>query len=237
MSDGLMSLWLSRIARHAGQVGAIDALDLGCGTGRFALPMAARLGLRVTGADASEGMLAKARAKDADGLVEWDVQDACALGYPPGRFGLVLLSHILHHLDSPPSALREVARVLRPGGVALVRYGGREQIRDDVVHRFFPEARELDERRTPTVGQTEEWLHGCGFRDVQTEEIAQRTCESVAERVRLVRARSTSVLTMIPEQAFEHGLRALQAYAEEHPSDEWLLCDRLSLTSGRKPGG
>jgi ribosomal protein S18 acetylase RimI-like enzyme/predicted RNA methylase len=47
------------------------ALDLGCGTGRFSLPMAASPGYRVTGADSSAEMLGKARRKDFAGAVEW----------------------------------------------------------------------------------------------------------------------------------------------------------------------
>ena len=55
-----LDLWLGLIrkASQAGEGGQV--LDLGCGTGRFAPPMAERLGFRVTGADSSKEMLAKA---------------------------------------------------------------------------------------------------------------------------------------------------------------------------------
>ena len=40
---------------------------------------------------------------------------------------------------------------------------------------------------------------------------------------------------MIPEEAFNSGVKKLEAYVERHPDDPWLLYDRLRLISGRKP--
>lgn len=48
------------------------------------------------------------------------VADAHALPYPAERFDAVLMSHVLEHLDSPPRALSEVHRVLKPDGVAVI---------------------------------------------------------------------------------------------------------------------
>jgi SAM-dependent methyltransferase len=77
--------------------------------------------------------------------------DAGALSFPPGSFGIVFMSHLLHHVESPPAVLRECHRVLGPSGVVLLRYGAIEQIKRDVEHTLFPEVMEIDEARTPSA--------------------------------------------------------------------------------------
>ena len=99
-----------------------DVLELGCGTGRVAVPLAAA-GLRVTGVDLSTAMLARARER-GEGLrlrlVEGDVR-TLDLGE---RFGAVLLPlGGLQHMATiaeVAAALATVARHLAPGGRAVV---------------------------------------------------------------------------------------------------------------------
>ena len=236
LSEQNASLWLGRISKRSRASQGAHVLDLGCGTGRFALPMARRLGFDVTGADASSEMLAKAREKDPDGVVTWDRQDAERLTYPDGCFDMVFMSHLLHHVDSPSRVLSECHRVLKPSGAVLIRYGAIEQIRDDVEHTFFPDALAIDEARTPTVPLTEKWLRDAGFLDIQSEEIVQQTYQTGVAHLKAVEARSTSVLSMISQEAFENGVGDLARYVEQNPDDPWLLCDRMTLTAGYKGG-
>ena len=230
LSEQNTDLWLGLIADRGARGARV--LDLGCGTGRFALPMAERLGCRVTGADASEAMLGKARGKDTQGLVRWDCQHAQRLTYPDGSFDVVFMSHLLHHVDSPPRVLRECHRVLAVPGTVLVRYGAMEQIRADPEHTFFPEALAIDEARTPTVAMTEQWLGKAGFADVSSEEVVQQTYRTAQDRVNAASLKNTSVLTMISQQAFGQGTPAFGRYATDHADDPWLLFDRLTLTVG-----
>lgn len=229
-----VELWLCLIQERSRLGEGARTLDLGCGTGRFALPMAERLRFRVTGADSSSDMLAKAREKDASGLVTWDVQNAESLTYPDGSFDLVFVSHLLHHVDCPGKVIAECYRVLDRKGVLLVRYGAIEQIWDDVEHTFFPAARDIDKARGATTRTVEAWLHEAGFSDIASEEVVQRTFETPWEHLNAVKAKGISVLTMISEDAFERGARDLAKYIEAHPSDAWLLLDRLTLTVGHK---
>jgi SAM-dependent methyltransferase len=196
--------------------------------------MARELGFRVTGADASDGMLAKARAKDTDGLVQWDKQDAGALTYADGTFDVVYISRVLHHVDSPERVLAECFRVLRAPGALLVRWGSWEQTEGDVVHRFFPEIVELERPRIPVLAGLEGWLRDAGFSEVASEEFVQRTCETAAVRVRSIEEKGASGLTLISDEAYQRGLAALRQYAAEHPGDPWLLTDCVMLTSGYK---
>ena len=234
ISEQNLERWLGLISEKIGSRRKVDFLDLGCGTGRFSIPTANRLGYSVTGADNSEEMLEEARKKEGGAQVKWDIQDATSLSYPDRSFDAVFMSHLLHHVDESLKVVKECYRVLRPEGTILNRYGAMEDIRDDPEHRFFPGAIELDEARTPTVDQVEKWFRTTGFKDVSSEPIAQETFRSAEERLRKAELKSISVLTLINHSAFEQGLEALQKYISDNPNDPWLLIDRITLTTGKK---
>jgi SAM-dependent methyltransferase len=90
-------------------------LELGCGTGVF-LERVAPCGARIVGLDLSADLLAKARARLGDvPNVVLHRGNAEQLPYADASFDAVYGSSVLHHLDLD-RALREVLRVLRPGG-------------------------------------------------------------------------------------------------------------------------
>jgi ubiquinone/menaquinone biosynthesis C-methylase UbiE len=234
LSEQNIKLWLNLIAKGSNISGDVHLLDLGCGTGRFAIPIGRDLNFRVTGADSSEEMLAKAKEKDKEGLITWDCVEAHSLKYYGNTFDILFMSHLLHHVDIPTAVIDECHRVLKPSGVILIRYGAMEQIRYDVEHTFFPGVIEIDEKRTPTVNLVEGWLKSTGFVDIVSEEIVQQTFQSGLEHLEAARLRNTSVLNMISEEAFETGVEHLAQYVSRNPDDPWLLFDRMTLTSGQK---
>lgn len=96
-------------------------LDAGCGTGNFSLKLA-RMGCPVTGADISEKMLAVAREKAAtEGLAaNFLVMDAAALEFPDGSFDAAVSMAAFEFISDREKALKEMLRVVKRGGVALV---------------------------------------------------------------------------------------------------------------------
>ncbi|MGH3320190.1 MAG: class I SAM-dependent methyltransferase [Streptosporangiaceae bacterium] len=88
-------------------------LDLGCGEGRVARDLAAR-GHRVTGVDAAPTLLAAAREADPGGT--YLLADAADLPFGDGSFDLVVAYNSLMDISDMPGAVKESARVLRPGG-------------------------------------------------------------------------------------------------------------------------
>ena len=103
-----------------GAVRGLRVLDLGCGTGRQALWLAAE-GAQVTGVDFSAGMLEEARRKPGAERVLFVVHDLHQpLPFEDASFDRVVSGLVLEHLRDPGAFFREARRVLGPGGRAVV---------------------------------------------------------------------------------------------------------------------
>ena len=99
-------------------------LDIGVGTANLALRCVAR-GADVIGLDPSAGMLARARDKvDRDVSLQLiqSAQPFLSTGYPDDTFDAVVSTYAFHHMghETKPDAVREMARVLKPGGVIAI---------------------------------------------------------------------------------------------------------------------
>lgn len=103
-----------------GDVRGLSVLDLGCGTGRHALWLAAA-GADVTGVDFSEGMLAEARQKSGADAVRFLAHDLHEpLPFADATFDRVVSGLVLEHLRDLGAFFGEMRRVVKPGGVAVV---------------------------------------------------------------------------------------------------------------------
>ena len=111
-----------------------EVLDVGCGRGLMLVGAAKRLGTgRAVGVDlwrvedlggnSPEAALANAAAEGVGGRVRVETADMCALPFPDASFDVVLSRAAIHNLAAAGSrgrALDEIARVLKPGGTALL---------------------------------------------------------------------------------------------------------------------
>jgi len=125
MTAGMHHRWRQRAAARA-ELGPGDAaLDVCCGTGDLAIELAARVGPEgtVVGCDFSEPMLELARRKAGDrelSQVRFEWADALELPYPDGAFDAVTVGFGARNLADLDGGLRELARVLRPGGRLVI---------------------------------------------------------------------------------------------------------------------
>lgn len=93
-----------------------SVLDVGCGGGFLSNDLA-RAGFRVTGIDLSKESLKIAEAYDETHSVKYEVADAFALPYPNETFDSVTAMDFLEHIDDPQKVIKELSRVLKPGGL------------------------------------------------------------------------------------------------------------------------
>lgn len=125
MTAGLHHAWRERAADRAAVSPGDSVLDVCCGTGDLTISLARRVapGGRVVGCDFSEPMLDLAREKAARQGVEpihFEWADALRLPYDAGRFDAVAVGFGVRNLAELDRGLREMVRVLRPGGRLVV---------------------------------------------------------------------------------------------------------------------
>jgi len=103
-----------------------ELLDVGCGSGGLLVEQAAQVRY-VAGLDASEIQVGMAQGRLAERIASETAEivlgDAAALPWADGRFSVVTSTNALKFVPDPEAALREMHRVLRPGGRAVVTMG------------------------------------------------------------------------------------------------------------------
>jgi demethylmenaquinone methyltransferase/2-methoxy-6-polyprenyl-1,4-benzoquinol methylase len=122
LSFNVDRLWWRRAARTFGHILSrrdSQALDLCCGTGDMTLALrrqAKSPGTLIMGADFSHAMLQRATVKSQSHNLNWIEADALQLPFPNGRFDLVTSAFGFRNLADYDAGLREILRVLKPGG-------------------------------------------------------------------------------------------------------------------------
>jgi demethylmenaquinone methyltransferase/2-methoxy-6-polyprenyl-1,4-benzoquinol methylase len=190
MTAGLHHRWRRRAADLAKLPVGGRALDVACGTGDLALELAARVGPEgeVIGSDFSERMLALARRKAAAAgsrAARFEYANALSLPYDDGQFDAATVGFGARNFSDLERGLREMARVVRPGGrvvvleittpsrpplswffdvwfdrlvPALGRIAG-----DEAAYSYLPSS----VKRFPGPSALAELMTGCGLRDVR----------------------------------------------------------------------
>lgn len=103
--------------------------DIGCGNGAYLAELARRGHTGpVLGVDLSAGMLAAARRHAPAAALA--AGDAAALPLRDHAVSLTLAAHMLYHVPDPHAAVRELRRIIRPGGQVLVVLNGTDQLRE-----------------------------------------------------------------------------------------------------------
>jgi len=181
MTAGLDLRWRRLAAGEVVRPGD-RVLDAACGTGDFALA-ALRAGAgAVTGVDFSERMLARARRKSA--AVEWVRGDVLSLSFDDGSFDAATIGFGARNLADLEGGLRELRRVLRPGGrLAVLEITHPRGVLRPFFSLWFDRLAPLvgrmlgqgaaysylpaSVRRFPPAEELADLLRACGFEDVR----------------------------------------------------------------------
>lgn len=211
-------------------------LEVGCGTGNYIRAIADATGAICTGIDPSHEMLRSARS--TSGLpssrrhaeVTFIRSSAEDIPLADRQFDLVYSVDVIHHVGDRDAAAREMARVLKPGGTAMIV----TESEDDLRHRtpqvtYFPDTVDVELERYPPLTEIETELRAAGL------EIGAEIAVSMPHEVSDIgpfRDKAFSSLHLITEEAFQAGLERMQDDLERGPVSG---VRRYTIVVARKP--
>ena len=141
------------------------AADIGAGTG-FITEGLVRRGVKVIAVDESEKMLDELVGKRLPGSVDCRLGRAERIPIDDEAVDYVFANMLLHHVEEPSRAIREMARVLRPGGVVVIT--------DLDRHEFeFLRTEQHDRWKGFERESVSRWLQGAGLTNVAVESLGE----------------------------------------------------------------
>jgi SAM-dependent methyltransferase len=206
-SDNLTS-WMPHLIRIGQITPSTPVLDLGCGTGGFTLALHTLTGARVVGMEISRRLLQYGARKPGGQYLWWTQGQAASLPFAEATFARVLLSLVLHQVTHRAQALQEIARVLQPGDLVIIRTITPEAVRRRVPFRFFPTVADIEARRMPTSAAIEALLGGAGLTLLQTEVVERHKALDFQAVLAEFQGRP-SACALTPEE-FSQGLAAMR---------------------------
>ncbi len=154
-------------------------LDIGCGPGTITVDLAVRLAPgEVIGFDIAPDVIKRGEALLAEPTASpncrFMVDDVYAMSFPDDAFDIVHAHQVLQHLSDPVAALREMNRVLKPGGTLAVRdadYGGMTWAPvTPAIEQWMAIYRRIagEQESTPDAGRyLLGWVQEAGFTDIE----------------------------------------------------------------------
>jgi ubiquinone/menaquinone biosynthesis C-methylase UbiE len=193
-------------------------LEVGCGTGNYLVALAGACGCAAWGIDPSDGMLEKAQQRLLSGGKEQVVflpGIAERLDFPSASFDLVFSVDVIHDVQDRAAFFRDAWRVLATGGRLCTVTDSEDIIRKRrPLSAYFPETVQLELGRYPPIPTLRRLMEQAGFTNlVETQvEVAFSLADAQA-----FRRKAYSSLHLISEEAFQRGLRRMEADLERGP--------------------
>jgi SAM-dependent methyltransferase len=210
-------------------------LEVGCGTGRYTIPIAELSRARVIGVDQEPRMLEVAREKDRDKRIDWRSGTAYRLPIADQTVDLVFMAMLVHLLKQRTKALKEAARVVRQAGQLTIWTFTPGHIENYYLNGFFPSIRAIDLARFPPPSRLERDLLVAGFEKVTTRTDVDEGEVSLATVVDRVRGRYISTLSLLTPAEYRHGLQRLEELLASDPTRTLYHRFEWALISAHKP--
>jgi ubiquinone/menaquinone biosynthesis C-methylase UbiE len=224
--DGLLE-WREAVRRHLRPSPGMTLVDIGAGTGAFAVAFCDWFDLSVLAVEPSAAMRDQIPRMPAIQVLEGD---ASALPLPDESADAAWLALVIHHVPDLEAAAREIRRVLRPEAPVLIRQGFPGRCDRVELVRWFPETARLVETY-PSVTDTCEAFVAAGFRQEALEQVRETYAASLADFLGQVDTFRQADTTMrsLTEDEFLRGkerLRSAVRQAEDAGTHEtrsnWL---------------
>jgi 2-polyprenyl-3-methyl-5-hydroxy-6-metoxy-1,4-benzoquinol methylase len=210
--------WIASLALSPGA----KVLEIGCGAGFMAIELAQR-GFRVDGIDSSEAMLEQARqhAEASEVALSLSAGDVIALAFDDDSFDLVVALGVIPWLEHPGRAIREMARVTRPGGHVVFSADNRIRLTallDPLLNPLLAPLKKNVKRALDRVG-----LRLLSSKDIGAAFHSRRFIDRAVARAGLALSRSKTLgfgpftffrLKVVPDSLGAHLHHHLQSLAD-----------------------
>ncbi|MEV6288802.1 class I SAM-dependent methyltransferase [Kribbella sp. NPDC051770] len=207
--------WMRAYAEIAPPHRPLTVLDLGSGIGRFTPALADTFGGPAYGVEPSARMREQApehpNVTYLDGAAE-------AIPLPDGAVDVALLFLSFHHFRDQQQALHELHRVLKPGGLVLLRSQFADRMPELLWYRYFPSARAVDAAMYRTVEETRRMAVAAQLTPEDELRVIEaerpRSLKTLYERIN---ARALSTFEHLPAAEIEAGFAEFRRDAEADP--------------------
>ncbi len=203
-------LWMDVARRYVGTQKDLVILDLGCGTGRFSVVLADSFDANVIAVEPSDNMKSVAESQSAHPRVRYVKGHAEHIPVGDNLYDLAWLSMVIHHIADLEACAAELHRVLKPGGIVLIRNSFEGRMESVRFYEFFPSAMALDNARLPSVEAVRKTFEKGRFRLVAFESVEQVIDRTFKEHVDRIRQRGLSTFELISDEEFQQGVRLME---------------------------
>lgn len=208
-----LNLWKREILKFVPRKNVKLVVDLGCGSGRFIKYLKDAFHTQVIGIDPSPEMLAAARGFKISG-VKFLRGKAEKIPLPNYSADLIFMSMTFHFLKDKPKALKEMKRVLRPGGYAVIRQATTESnAKESLLQKFFPESMRIADKINPLRKNDILGLFKkLGWRILGVKSVKQKVANNLHGYYERLRQRAASIFQLIPDQVWRKRLAVFREY-------------------------
>jgi ubiquinone/menaquinone biosynthesis C-methylase UbiE len=211
MSPDALQTWMTAFARYLPETRPLVWLDLGSGTGRMTPSLASAFGGPAHGIEPSGKMRAQAVASAGHPAVTYAAGSAERIPLPDASCDAALLFFVWHHVVDRDAAVRELRRVVKPGGKLFLQANFADRMPDVWWFRVVPEWRSVDAAQFRSKEQVENDFAAAGWMFVSREEVTWLRSPTLADDLGRLKLRPVSMFEHISEHVAKDGFASIEA--------------------------
>ena len=216
LTEQQLAAWLGAFAAALPARRPLTGLDVGSGTGRFTPALAETFG-PVTGVEPSVRMREVAQAQSAHPGVRYVAGSAEDIPVPSGSADYVLMFLSWHHVQDKPTAVRELARVLRPGGRLLLRANFSDHHPRPWWLAHFPRGFAADAAQFQPLHEAIAMFTAAGWRVAAFRTVIEPSYGTRADMLGRLRLRTLSFFAQLSPDEIETGFRSIEEAVAADP--------------------
>ncbi len=219
VAPGAMATWMAAFSRWLLERRPLTIVDMGSGTGRFSPALAESFGGPVHGVEPSERMREVALREAAHPAVKYLPGRAETIPLPDASCDAALLYFVWHHVGDKPAAALELLRIVRPGGVLLVRTNLSDRMPRLWWYAQFPRAEAVDREIYEPLRVVRATFEAAGWRWIALDEVTAETARSRRHDFERLQKRALSTFEHLTETEITEGFAAIESALEADPTD------------------